>query len=125
MFRGASPIVFQHAKALRKAMTPAELVLWGHLKLGIDGYKFRTQRPIGSYIADMYCHKLKLVIELDGSIHKLPETILSDRQSECDLKELDCTILRFSNEDVLSNLEIVLDKIAALVAAHSKQKNQN
>ena len=73
----------------------------------------------------MYCHKLKLVIELDGSIHKLPETILSDRQSECDLKELDCTILRFSNEDVLSNLEIVLDKIAALVAAHSKQKNQN
>ena len=57
-----------------------------------------------------------------GSIHKLPETILSDRQSECDLKELDCTILRFSNEDVLSNLEIVLDKIAALVAAHSKQK---
>ena len=99
--------------------------MWGHLKLGIDGYKFRRQHPIGSYIADMYCHKLKLVIELDGSIHKLPETILSDRQSECDLKELDCTILRFSNEDVLSNLEIVLDKIAALVAAHSKQKNQN
>ena len=72
MFRGASPIVFQHAKALRKAMTPAELVLWGHLKLGIDGYKFRTQRPIGSYIADMYCHKLKLVIELDGKYSQAP-----------------------------------------------------
>jgi imidazole glycerol-phosphate synthase subunit HisF len=69
MFDGASPLIFERAKDLRKNMTEAEKVLWFHLKQNSGGFKFRRQHPLGIYIADFYCHKAKLVIELDGTIH--------------------------------------------------------
>jgi hypothetical protein len=56
MFEGASYLLFERAKRLRKNMTAAETVLWMHIKTGINGFKFRRQHPIGQYIADFYCH---------------------------------------------------------------------
>ena len=73
MFNEANPLVFELAKELRRNMTDAEMVLWGYLKAGINGLKFRRQHPIGIYIADFYCHKLKLIIEVDGNIHDKKE----------------------------------------------------
>jgi cyclase len=125
MFDGASPIVFQYAKDLRKSMTAAELSLWGHLKQGIKGYKFRRQHPIGDYIADIYCHKLRLIIEVDGSVHNQPETKLLDHQKEIDLKELGYSVIRFSNDEVLKNLEAVLKKVSILVDVDIENHTNN
>lgn len=69
MFNQAHPLIFENAKVLRKNMTEGEKVLWGYLKGGLNGLKFRRQHPIGIYIADFYCHSVKLIIELDGKIH--------------------------------------------------------
>lgn len=73
MFLGASHLIFQNAERLRYNMTAAETLLWGHLKGNQLGFKFRRQHPNSIYIADFYCHHHKLIIEIDGSIHLLPE----------------------------------------------------
>lgn len=54
-------------------MTEAEKLLWFYLKEGFEGCKFRRQHPFGIYIADFYCHKIRLILEIDGSIHDLSE----------------------------------------------------
>jgi very-short-patch-repair endonuclease len=69
MFHDASPEIFSRAKSLRQNMTSSELNLCELIKVRYNKYKFRLQHPIGPYIADFYCHKLKLVIELDGRHH--------------------------------------------------------
>lgn len=79
MFQGADPLIFKNAEALRYNPTQAELILWGHLSGKQLGAKFRRQHPLGIYIADFYCHQHKLIIELDGSIHNLPEVALNDK----------------------------------------------
>jgi cyclase len=73
MFYGASKLIFQKAEELRKNMTHAELLMWGILKGNQLGVKFRRQHPVSFYIVDFYCHELKLVIEVDGSIHDVDE----------------------------------------------------
>ncbi len=108
MFNQAHPLIFENAKALRKNMTEEEKVLWGYLKRGIDGFKFRRQHPIGVYIADFYCHKTKLVIELDGKIHDKPEVKILDEQRENELKRLGYEVIRFTNEELFQNIEKVL-----------------
>jgi cyclase len=111
MFNNASHLVFELAKDLRRNMTDAEKLLWNHLKAGVKGLKFRRQHPIGIYIADFYCHKLKLIIEVDGSIHDVQEVRENDGKRESDLKEWGNTIIRFSNDRVFKNLDSVLDEI--------------
>ncbi len=71
MFYNAKPHIFEKAKMLRKYMTNSELILWERLKgKQLLGFRFRPQHPIDIFIADFYCHPLKLVIEVDGGIHK-------------------------------------------------------
>ena len=77
--------------------------------------KFRRQHPIGIYIADFYCHKLKLVIEVDGSIHSKKEVKDFDVQREKDLTDWGYTVVRFSNQKVLTEMESVLDEINSFV----------
>ena len=86
MFNEAHPLIFERARALRKNMTEAEKVLWGYLKGGINDLKFRRQHPIGIYIADFYCHPVKLIIELDGKIHEDAEVKILDEQRERELR---------------------------------------
>src|SRR5213075_2307472 len=102
MFEGANYLVFELAKDLRKNMTEAEKILWMHLRERISSLKFRRQHPIGIYIADFYCHKIKLIIEVDGEIHDEPETKKYDEKREKDLKELGYLIIRFTNKRSLS-----------------------
>ena len=111
MFNEANPLVFELAKELRRNMTDAEMVLWGYLKAGINGLKFRRQHPIGIYIADFYCHSQKLIIEIDGSIHDLEEVKSNDAIRQTDLEELGLTVLRFTAHDVMNNMESLLQKI--------------
>ena len=72
MFYGADPAIFDNAKALRNSLTHEEVIFWNKLK-DIFQFKFRRQHPISIYIAGFYCHKLKLVIEIDGPIHNVKE----------------------------------------------------
>jgi cyclase len=74
MYFGAKPEIFKLAKELRKLETEAEKQLWSRLnKSQLIGLQFRRQHPINRFIADFYCPKIKLIIEVDGSIHELPE----------------------------------------------------
>jgi len=73
MHSGAIKPLYQKARELRNSATHAETILWGFLKTKPFNYKFRRQYPYSIYILDFYCHSLKLVIEVDGTIHDLPE----------------------------------------------------
>jgi very-short-patch-repair endonuclease len=122
MFNEAHPLIFEKAKALRKNMTEAEKVLWGYLKGGLNGFKFRRQHPIGVYIADFYCHPVKLIIELDGKIHDRPEVKLLDEQRETDLRRWGYEVIRFTNEELFQNIEKVLLTIKLKVDEQAEAK---
>ena len=111
MFYGASNLIFERAKELRNRLTDSEALLWNHIKGKQLGVKFRRQHPISNYIADFYCHEIKLVIELDGSIHNLPEIASNDLERQRYLEEIGLTVLRFTNRELYHNLNQVLDKI--------------
>lgn len=111
LFLGANAEIFKNAKALRYNMTAAEGALWASLSLRFLNTKFRRQHPLGQYIADFYCHKHKLVIEVDGSIHNLPDIIQNDYEKQCFLEEQGLKVLRFTNNQVFNNLEQVLESI--------------
>ena len=90
MFRGAPIAIgastFKNARVLRDHMTPAESLLWEHLKVKkLGGHKFRCQHPISGYVLDFYCHRAKLAIELDGSIHDATPQQLYDQERTKDL----------------------------------------
>jgi cyclase len=111
MFYKAGPLIFDKARELRKSMTDAEMVLWGYLKTKPMGNKFRRQHPLGIYIADFFCYKQKLVIEVDGGIHKNETVKTSDIERQKIIEAEDIIVLRFSNEEVLVRLENVIAKI--------------
>ena len=69
MYYNAQPTIFARAKELRENMTPAEKVLWEKLRCNQLSVRFKAQHPIDIFIADFYCHRAKLVIEVDGAIH--------------------------------------------------------
>ena len=125
MFEGASFLLFENAKQLRNKMTFAEEVMWMHLKKGISGYKFRRQHPIGTYVADFFCHKAKLIIEVDGSIHNNDEIKKHDFIRDSDLEKLGYTVLRFTNDEVSKQIETVLNKISEFVNNIIKNKASN
>ncbi len=101
---GASSLIFKNAETLRNNMTPAEMLLWGYLKGSQLGAKFRRQHPIGIYIADFYCHQHKIVIEVDGSIHHLPDIIKNDIERQNNLELDGLKLLRFTNDQVFKEL---------------------
>jgi cyclase len=108
IFLGASHFVFRNAGGLRKNMTHAELLLWEYLRQKPSGYKFRRQHPLGPFIADFYCHALKLVVEVDGSIHEVREIKDWDPERQRMLEQDGLRFLRFTNEEVEKQLETVI-----------------
>jgi len=111
LYAGASAEVFNLAHILRRSMTPAEKFLWQYIRNNKLGVKFRRQHPLYFYIADFYCHELKLVIELDGGIHFLPENKERDEGRTAELDRFDIKVIRFKNEEVFESLSLVLGKI--------------
>ena len=98
-----------NANRLRKEMTKAEACLWKYvLRAGkMKGFQFRRQRPVLNYIADFMCKELMLVVEVDGSIHQLEEIVKSDGIRQKALEHAGFTVLRFTNEEVLENINAV------------------
>ncbi|WP_407167236.1 endonuclease domain-containing protein [Bradyrhizobium sp. ORS 111] len=94
------------AKQLRRTMTRAEMLLWRHLKADrLAGLGFRRQTPIGNYIADFVAHSCKLVVEVDGESHDFEERIRRDERRDQWFASRGYRVLRFTNDDVLRNLE--------------------
>ena len=102
----------QISRVLRKNMTKEEIILWSRIKgKQIKEVQFYRQRPIGNYIADFYCPKVKLIIEVDGSQHYEEEGIEKDKIRDEYFESLGLKVLRFTNLDVLKNINGVLEKI--------------
>jgi very-short-patch-repair endonuclease len=102
----------KYARALRKSLTPQERKLWYYLRnRRFGGFKFRRQFPIGPYIVDFCCFSTKLIIELDGGQHNDSNFIIKDRRRDSYLKNLGFTILRFWNNELDNNRQVVLDSI--------------
>src|ERR1700733_8437628 len=94
------------AKQLRLTMTRAETLLWRYLKAHrIDGLGFRRQVPFRHYIADFACLSAKLIVELDGESHDFREQQEADRTRDDLFAREGFEVLRFTNDQVLSNLE--------------------
>ena len=115
MFYGASSIIFYRARKLRQQMTGEEQLVWDFLKSHPLSFKFRRQHPLGFYIADFYCHPLKLVIEIDGGYHNNKKQKEQDQQRELQMTEWGISTLRFSNERINHQLEAVKDEILAFI----------
>ena len=95
MHFGADPVIFERAEELRARMTPAEEILWNAIKINEWHLKFRRQHPVFKYIADLYCHSVKLVIELDGGYHENREIKIYDNARENEIKQFGITVLRY------------------------------
>ena len=93
----------------RYQMTKAEACLWKYAlrAKAMKGYTFNRQRPVLNYIADFMCKKLKLVIEVDGYSHTLDEVIRKDKIRQIDLEKAGFTVIRFTDAEVLKEIESV------------------
>ena len=101
----------EYAKSNREEMTESEKVLWNALRDNIQGYRFRRQHAIGQYIADFVCLPAQLVIEVDGGYHQSPEQQEMDNIRTNYLKEKGFHVVRFSNEEVSTNIKGVIQII--------------
>ncbi len=103
------------AKELRKNMTKWERKLWYEF-LRDYPVRFQRQKSIGNYIADFYCAKAKLVVELDGTGHDLENQYQHDQKRTKDLQEMDLQILRIMNIEVEKDFKTVCERIHILVS---------
>ncbi|WP_258867210.1 endonuclease domain-containing protein [Actinobacillus lignieresii] len=114
----------QNAKNLRSNMTEAEWALWYHLRAKcFCGVKFYRQKIVGNYIADFLSLNPKLIIELDGSQHA--EQMEYDRIRTAYLEEQNFTVIRFWNDEVLRNIDMVLDVIFDVIHQNSPSPSEN
>jgi len=108
--RGTTPEIEAAARRLRRNMTPAEQKLWQALQgKQLDGLKFRPQHPVGPFILDFWCPARKLVVELDGGVHE--GQVEADKARTQQLQDYGYRVIRFRNEEVLTDLPTVLERI--------------
>jgi very-short-patch-repair endonuclease len=103
------------AKRMRREPTYAEKRLWKLLRT-IDLH-FRRQAPFGPYVVDFVCHEHRLIVELDGGVHSLPEVAALDAQRDLWLTGRGYRVMRFPNEQAVSDAACVVQMILAAVGA--------
>lgn len=116
----AQPDQWQNLKAfaqqMRQQPTPAEAALWRRLRgRRVGAVKFRRQHAIAGFIVDFVCLERFLIVEVDGTIHDLPDQQERDALRQAHLESLGYRVLRFTNGDVLGSIEAVLEVIGAAV----------
>ncbi len=117
MFYGAGKNIFEKANILRNKMTFSEKIIWDELKNRRNfKVKFRRQHPIDIFIADFYCHEIKLVIEIDGEIHSDEDVKKYDDGRAHDIEKYGITILRLTNDEVINHRLKAITKIKNAVA---------
>ena len=114
----------ERSQQLRRESTLCEILLWQELKQKkMNGVAFFRQKPIENYIVDFYAKELKLIIEIDGEIHK--NKIDEDGFRQGELEALGCTVLRFTNDEIKINMKAVLEKIRKYCGRMGTNPNQN
>ncbi len=112
-----NPKKLARAKDLRQQMTPGETALWKYLRASqLGGFHFHRQQIIEGFIVDFYCHSAGLVIEVDGKIHDTQKEYEKDRDQV--LSEHGLKVIRVSEDDVLSDIASVLEKIRGALTNH-------
>jgi very-short-patch-repair endonuclease len=103
---------------LRRTQTDAERALWRLLRSrSLEGCKFRRQHGAGRYVLDFYCAEAHLAIEADGAQHYTPDGVADDAVRTADLEALGIRVLRFSNAEVLTNADGVVEVILRALRA--------
>ncbi|WP_345253632.1 endonuclease domain-containing protein [Flaviaesturariibacter amylovorans] len=120
-YQWADPYHYRQLKQLvqeqRRYPTHAESMLWDALRgKALQGNKFRRQHIVGKYLADFVCLKKRLIIEVDGLIHQLPENQESDAVRTANLNILGFQVLCFTNDQILYALDSVLNEISVLLS---------
>jgi len=104
----------RRARQLRQSLTRSEAALWAELRKGKLGERFRSQHVLAPFIVDFYCPSLRLVIEVDGDVHEGREDA-DARRDRILMERYDVTILRFKNDEVLSETGKVLERIRCAI----------
>jgi very-short-patch-repair endonuclease len=111
----------KYSRDLRKNMTDAERLLWLKIRgKQLRGYQFYRQKPIGNYILDFYCPKVKLVIEIDGGQHYSSEGKQKDEIRDNYMEQMGLKALRFSDIEVFKNLDEVIEVIWGNIPSSGK-----
>ena len=114
--------IFQIAERLRRDMSVTEKMIWERVSNKQLGVRIRRQHPIWKFIADFYCHEVKLVIEIDGGIHLLPENKEYDISRDIILKEFQIEILRFTSDEVIKETSLVIERIKSTIEKLKQQR---
>ena len=118
-----TPEKTEKARRLRRDPTIVERRLWYRLRNGqIDGHRFRRQHPVGPYVLDFYCPRLRLAIELDGGQHDFAGKIERDQRRDLWLAARGVSVLRFWNSDVIENMAGVLERISIVASEVARPK---
>jgi very-short-patch-repair endonuclease len=107
----------EKARDLRNQSTPAEKRFWNGLRKMpfYESLTFNRKKPIGNYIVDFYCHRLHLVVEIDGDSHGQTETQLKDIERTRFLQSQGLTVLRFTNSEIDKSLDAVMVEIETFI----------
>jgi len=120
MFAGATAEVRKFAMQLRANTTDSEDKLWDYLKTKPVGLKFRRQHPFNLYVLDFYCHKLRLVIEVDGGYHFTRLQQEKDRNRTLEISKYKVDVIRFTDIEVIDDYESTIAKIDAILKERLK-----
>ena len=106
-----SPTRKLHRYYLRHRLTPAEKIIWQHLKSKQLGVWFKRQVSFGPYFLDFYCPSCRLVVEIDGAQHSTMQGLEKDRQRDDYLSSEGYHVLRFNNSEISTNVDGVVEVI--------------
>lgn len=105
-------------RQLRKNSTAAEIVFWSKVaRRQFQNLKFRKQHGIGNFIVDFYCSEKKLIVEIDGDTHATKEAVEYDQKRTRYLSSLGYTVIRYTNDDIIKNIQGVFEDLQSRVNA--------
>ncbi|MBQ4277083.1 MAG: endonuclease domain-containing protein [Bacteroidaceae bacterium] len=118
-YQTADPLLYsllkEYAYRMRINPTEAESILWQQLRGKALGQPFRRQHIIGPFIADFICVPRKLILEIDGGYHQLPDQQISDEERTQWLEAKGYKVIRFTNEEVIVDIDSVINTIKSLL----------
>jgi very-short-patch-repair endonuclease len=118
-----NPKLKQLARNLRNNSTLSEVLLWNELKRKqLKGYQFLRQKPIGNFIVDFYCSKLRLAIEIDGDSHQSPGNKKRDIIKDRYLDSIGISVIRIDDLELKNNISVVIENLSLCIENKENEK---
>jgi very-short-patch-repair endonuclease len=102
------------ARKLRREMSLPEVLVWQRLRGAKAGARFRRQHPIGPYVVDFYCAQARLVVEIDGEVHR--EKLRTDAQRDRFMAENGYKVVRVTAAEIMQDIDRAVEAIGVLAA---------